>query len=227
MTRRLLVSVLTLGWLLVAGAVSGQAASPAVTRIFVKPNSGYTSSAVQVKGTYATIGFCHAPPLLFTFTFDSRYIWSRSVSYCAPQTYIWDTGLSPYIRPGSQAVGMHTVMVSVSYAGRPLSGATATWAYRIYQAPAPAQPRASPSPAPSPSQNPSPVGCMPLSAGMLPLLGLTLIGAGPLLARRRRLLLLFALALVAATISCSANSGHTAANAPSPSQHHPIVCAQS
>ncbi len=50
MARRLLVCLVPLGWLVVAGSPAAEAASPAVTRIFVKPNSGYTTSAVQVKG---------------------------------------------------------------------------------------------------------------------------------------------------------------------------------
>ncbi len=225
MVRRLFLLVFAVGWLTAASAAFAQAASPAVTRIFVKPNSGYTNSAIQVKGTYATLGFCRPPPLLFTFTIDGRYFWSSSVSYCAPQSYIWDTGLSPYMRLPVSTVGVHTVMVGVSYAGHPVSGGTATWTYRMYQPPASPQPRVTPSPAPSPSSNSSPVGCTPLTAGMLPLVGLTLIGAGPLLARRRRLLVLLGLALLVATMSCSATSGHTAATAPSPS-HHPIVCAQ-
>jgi hypothetical protein len=225
MVRRLFLLVLAVGWLAVASAAVAQAASPAVTRIFVKPNSGYTNSAVQVKGTYATLGFCRPPPLLFTFTIDGRFFWSSSVSYCAPQSYIWDTGLSPYVRLPVSTVGVHTVMLSVSYGGHPVSGGTATWTYWMYQAPASPQPRVTPSPPPSASPSPSPVGCTPLFAGAVPLLGLTLIGAGPFLARRRRLPALLGLALVVATMSCSATTGHTATNAPSPSQH-PIVCAQ-
>jgi hypothetical protein len=228
MIRRLSLLVCVLGWLAATGAVESQAASAPVTRIYVSPAYGYPSSLVQVKGTYATIGACHAPPLFFSFAIDGRSFWSQSVSYCAPQSYVWDTGLSPSMRLPVSTVGMHTVMVRVSYAGAEVSGGSATWAYRIYQAPASPAPSQSPgaasSAAPSPVSSPVPtctLAARPARAGAsMPPIGLALVGIGPLIAfaRRRRLLLILGLALLStAMLGCSSTSVPVAASAPSAS----------
>jgi hypothetical protein len=178
------------GWrLAVATALAAVALSPLTTqaftliqpviKLYVNPNAGYTTSLVQVRGTLVIQGGCPPPPATFKFTFDSKPLWTKSVSACNPTTYLWDTGWSAYIKPPvPPTVGTHTILLNVYSATGALFG-TAKFAYAIYPAPPSPVQRTSPTPSPSPTPDcstgvaaagcpsPSTTAC-PASAGLPP-----------------------------------------------------------
>ena len=205
---------------------------PAV-KLFVNPKAGYTTSVVQVRATGTVNNTCNAGTQLnFNFYFDGKSLWNRNVSTCTAGA--WDTGWSAYITPPvPRTVGKHTISVNMVNPSGGATLATASYVYSIYQAPASPQQQA---PSPTPTPTPSPVVVSPSSSscaatGMLPptgtgsfgdalvaglvmfsvipIVGLALIGPGPLLAaarRRRKLFMLLGLsALAALTLSCASS----------------------
>jgi hypothetical protein len=210
-------------------------------KLYVNPSAGYTTSLVQVRGTMTFPGGnpCTATPETFTFTFDSKALWSKTVAACNNTTKLWDTAWSQYkVPPVPRTVGKHHISVAVG-------AGSASYTYAIY--PAPASPRASPSPSPSPSASPSSSPCaataaLPASgtggfvdnfiagamvAAVLPILGLALFGSpAQLLAaagRRRKLLQLLGFSLLlfglmSCTSSVAQGPGESPVAAVSPSQ---------
>jgi hypothetical protein len=189
---------------------------PPVVKLFVNPKAGYTTSLVQVRGTVTVNSTCTGAPLNFFFFFDSKGLWSKTVSACTASA--WDTGWSPYQKPPvPPTVGKHVISLNVV---NPANGATigsASYAYSIYAAPASPQTQPTPSQVATPSQDcatgavtsgcPSPtakacpVGQLPapgtggwadnLIAGAMvltvfPLAGLALVGPQTLLAAAYR-----------------------------------------
>jgi len=208
------------------------------TKLYVNPNAGYTTSWVQVHATYYLPNACPNPAQTFKFTFDSKLLWSKYVGGCNRTTFLWDTGWSSYIKPPvTPTVGSHKIVVTVYSGSTGLPGGTASFTYRVYQAPASPSPRQSPIPSPSPTPSPiaSPssatcpaTGALPptdtgslvdnliagaMVASVLPIVGFAIFGTSPVLAlmRRRRLLKLLGLTLfLTATLSCTSASTPTA-----------------
>ena len=208
-------------------------------KLYVNPKAGYTTSLVQVRGTLTFQGGpCPTTtPESFSFTFDSKPLWSRTVPGCNPSTGLWDTSWSAYIVPPvTRTVGNHTIAMTVATA-------TVKTTYTIYPAPAPPSPRAGPTPGSSPSSSPSATSTIcptaanlpPPGAGglvdnfiagamvaaVLPLIGMALFGPTQLLTaigRRRRWLHLLGLSLlVAATLSCTSSTPTASTESPSTS----------
>jgi len=202
-----------------------------VAKLYVNPKAGYTTSVVQVRGTATVNNTCTAgTALTFNFYFDGKGLWSKTVSTCTAGA--WDTGWSAYLTPPvPRTVGKHTITLNVVNPANGAVVATASYAYSIYPAPASPQQQA---PSPTPTPTPSPVVVSPSSSscaatGMLPptgtgsfgdtlvaglvmfsvipIVGLALIGPGPLLKaarRQRKLFMLLGLsALAALTLSCA------------------------
>ena len=194
--------------------------------LFVNPKVGYTTSLVQVRGTLTFKGGpCTATPETFTFTFDTKALWSRTVAACNPGTLLWDTGWSSYlVPPVPRTVGTHTIKMTIATA-------SATFAYGIVAAPASPRPKPSPSPSPSASQSATPcTAAVPLPpagtggfvdnfiagamvAAVLPLLALTLFGPTQIFAavgrRRRELYVLGFGLLMLGTFSCTSSVAQT------------------
>jgi hypothetical protein len=133
--------------LVAAAAAFGPATGQAFTlipmvKLYVNPAAGYTTSLVQVHATL-NVGTCSAAPATFKFLFDSKPLWTKTVN-CNPNTVLWDTGWSPYIKPPvPPTVGKHVISVTAySTTGAPIG--TANYSYSIY--PAPASPRTQPTP---------------------------------------------------------------------------------
>src|SRR5205807_3324811 len=81
------------------GPMSAQAFTliQGTAKIYVNPKAGYTTSLVQVRGTFTIAASCTGVPLNFVFQFDAKPLWSKSISGCTATT--WDTGWSPYNKP--------------------------------------------------------------------------------------------------------------------------------
>ncbi|HEV2217902.1 MAG TPA: hypothetical protein VGV88_10035 [Candidatus Dormibacteraeota bacterium] len=131
-----------------------------VTKLYVNPTAGYTTSLVQVRGTQTIGGTCTGIPLTFTFLFDSAALWSRNVSGCISKA--WDSGWSPYQKPPvPPTVGKHVISLTVTNPANGAKAGTASYSYSIYAAPA--SPRAQPTPTPTPTPDcsaiPVPAGC--------------------------------------------------------------------
>ena len=115
------------------GPASGQAFTliPPVTKLYVNPTAGYTTSLVQVRGTVTVNGTCTGAPLNFNFLFDSKALWSRNVSACTGSA--WDTGWSPYKKPPvTPTVGKHVISLNVVNPSNGATIGTASYTYSIY-----------------------------------------------------------------------------------------------
>lgn len=229
---RLAALVAVVAALLPATSASAFTLVQPTVKLYVNPKAGYTTSVVQVRGTMSIQTACSAPSTqTFSFTFDSKAFWSKSVTGCTT----WDTGWSPYkVPPVPRTVGNHTIAVTVLTI-------TVKATYTIYPPPASPSPHAAPTPSSSPSSSPTATMCptaakLPppgtgggvdnfiagaMVAAVLPLIGMALFGPTQLLTvigRRRRWLHLLGLSLlVAATLSCTSSTPTASTESPSAS----------
>jgi len=127
------------------GPVTAQAFTliQGTTKLYVNPTAGYTTSVVQVRGTFTIAASCTGVPLNFAFQFDAKPLWNKSLAGCTAST--WDTGWSPYNKPPvAPTVGKHVIILNVVNPGSGATVGTASYTYSIY--PAPASPRTQPTP---------------------------------------------------------------------------------
>src|SRR5256885_5084565 len=151
------------------------------TKLYVNPKAGYTTSLVQVRGTFTIAASCTGVPLNFVFQFDAKPLWSKSISGCTAAT--WDTGWSPYNKPPvTPSVGNHVISLSVVNPSTGATSGSATYSYAIYAAPASPRTQPTPSPVATPSRGcavgAATAGCPSPSASACPVAMLPNAGTG-------------------------------------------------